>query len=171
MIGMAGRMTPEEVVKQLTDELHYARLFMRLDLSGADLLDGLDTQVTNSTRHADDVMSAESRGFQDGRMGKTRDDCPYSDPELIQSWRKWWKNGVEQRAVEQPGSKMKSVPRGRKGRQTRMEGTEATQDSPRRAMRRSKKAKRKQRSDAGQKRGPRKMRNTPQVVDFPHAAQ
>jgi len=171
---LMGKVDPMDVVRQISEDLHYARILMRIEMSADDLFaDYQDTHVSNSTQRADDIMSAEWRGYQDGKEGKTKEDCPYDDAEMASAWRKWLKNGAEQKAIEKPGATMASVPRGRKARQSRMAGTERTQDTPRRAVRKARtagrpKQARKQRSDKGQKRGPRKVRhNGPEVVQFP----
>src|SRR5215471_19468547 len=51
--NLMGKQEPEEVVRQLADDLHYARLMMQTELT----LETRDTQVSNSTKLANDIMT------------------------------------------------------------------------------------------------------------------
>jgi ribosome modulation factor len=169
-----GKIEPEDFVKSLATELHYARLILRAEAQ-EDMFfgDDADTRVSNATRYEDDMMSAESKGYEAGRQGVARDECPYGEgTDMAKAWRKWWRNGSDQRGTEKPASKAADASRktARK-RQMRVPGTEAIQHSPRR--------KRKQQAappQPGKRRGrPLGSKNRPkitsEVVDFPSAAE
>lgn len=170
-----GRIEPADFVRQLADELHAARLIMRADAQ-VDMFfgEGVDTQVSNHTRYSDDLMTAESRGYEAGRQGAARDECPYdAGTELAAAWRKWHKNGAVRRGDEKPASKPANASRKTaRGRQTRMEGTEGIQLSPKRKRRMAAK----QAADAaprkkgrGRPKGSKNKSkvNGPEVIEFP----
>ena len=161
-----GRIEPEEFVKLLATELHYARLILRAEAQ-ADMFFGedADTRVSNATRYSDDIMTAESRGYQAGLKGAPRDECPYEEgTDTAKSWRKWWRTGSEQRSQEKPASKAANASRKTlRGRQMRVPGTERTQASPR-------KERRQKPAEAAPKRGrgrPPGSKNKPKVVGAP----
>lgn len=170
-----GKIDPAEFVRQLSTDLHYARLILRAEAQPEMFFgEGADTHVSNTTRYSDDIMTAESTGYQAGLQGKPRDDCPYVEPsDMARAWKKWWKNGSDQRADEKPGSKPANASRKTaRGRQTRMAGTEDIQHSPKRKRRMAKQAaaegqpKRKGRPK-GSKNKPKIRTNGPEVVEFP----
>jgi ribosome modulation factor len=168
-----GKMEPEDFVKLLATELHYAKLILRAEAQPEMFFgEDSDTTVSNMTRYSDDVMTAESRGYEAGRQGVARDECPYPEgSDLAKSWRKWWKNGDTHRAEVKPASKPANASRKEaRKRQARMAGTEGIQYSPRR-KRRQQAAE--QQAQTGKRRGrPKGSKNRPkvngpEVVDFP----
>jgi ribosome modulation factor len=169
-----GRIEPEEFVKILATELHYAKLILRAEAQPEMFFgDDMDTTVSNMTRYSDDVMTAESKGYDAGRQGMARDECPYQEPELAKAWTKWWKNGSEQRTEAKPASKPANASRKEaRKRQTRMAGTEGIQHSPKRKRRQKAAA---PQAQEGKRRGrPKGSKNRPkvngpEVVDFPAA--
>jgi ribosome modulation factor len=169
-----GKIEPDEFVRMLARELHYARLILRAEAQ-PDMFfnEDQDVRVSNVTRYSDDMMSAESKGYEAGRQGVARDECPYEDgTDLAKAWRKWWRNGSEQRAEAKPASKAANASKNTlRRRQMRVPGTEDIQHSPRRKRRQ-------QRAEAppagtgkrlgrpkGSKNKPKV--NGPEVVDFP----
>lgn len=171
-----GKIEPPDFIRQLVTDLHYARLIMRAEAQPEMFFsEDMDTRVSNATRYSDDLMTAESRGYEAGRQGVARDECPYDDgTDMAKAWRKWWRNGAEQRGEEKPASKPANASkRTLRGRQMRVPGTERTQPSPKRARKQKAAAEVRKRTAApGKKLGrPKGSKNRPKVsetvVEFP----
>jgi ribosome modulation factor len=171
-----GKMEPADFVKMLCTELHYARLILRAEAEPEMFFgDTADDRVSNVTRYNDDLMTAESAGYEAGKQGVPRDECPYEDgTEMAKAWKKWWRNGAEFRGEAKPASQPANASKQTlRKRQMRVPGTE---DVQRRGQQRKQRAKKeaapkiasgRRGRPKGSKNKPKQQVNGPEVVDFP----
>jgi ribosome modulation factor len=97
-----------------------------LPVMQTDLFDGWDLQVTDKTRHEDEVWESQDNGYKAGREGYEISACPYPPgSELHAQWNEWWHKGQASRARELgPDEKVVTASRTpRRVRQTRIPGT------------------------------------------------
>jgi hypothetical protein len=121
----ALKRDPEEVVRDLADEIHYINL-LRQPIHADDLFAGWSVEVSPNVTRANDLWDAETLGLEAGRGGRDRAECPYQPgSELAAAWLKWWKRGETAKATEAgPTGEGPDATRARP-RQMRIPGTEA----------------------------------------------
>lgn len=128
----AARLDPDEVITELRDTLHYMSL-TRMQVTPDSLFASWTPTVTEKSRMADDVWTAEDAGYKAGRHGADRKECPYDrGSELEVAWLRWWTKGQESIAKELgENARQASTARERpKRQQANIPGTEAPEPEP-----------------------------------------
>lgn len=124
--------SPEEIIADLKAEIYYLSI-RKVAVTAESLFADLDLYLTNTGTAAEALFAAQERGYQDGRLGKRIEECPYqAGTEAHAEWGRYWKLGQEAIAREMgPDGKVADGSRMRPSkRQQRIPGTEAKQASP-----------------------------------------
>jgi ribosome modulation factor len=124
----ATKLTPEEAVADMRDRVYYMAL-RNIPVTQTALFGDLDTSVTETTQHADDIWDAQDKGYRAGRMGQKIEECPYqAGSEFFVAWEEHWRKGQASIAHEMaPGEKVADASRARpmRARQGNLPGTES----------------------------------------------
>lgn len=130
------KLDPSVVRQDIRDQLRYMGL-RNLPVSATDLFDGLDLTVTDKTRAANDIWTAEQAGYVAGRRGEKIEASPYpAGSELFVAWQQWWTKGQAAIAREMgPDAKVASTARERPSRakQAALPGVPVPPKAPRKA--------------------------------------
>jgi ribosome modulation factor len=139
----ATKIDPEEVVASLRTRIEYMGI-LRIDIPRDSLFDGIDIDVTAKTVHADDLWTAEDKGYRAGRNGVPIDDNPYhqaNQSELFAAWARDWAKGQASIAHEMgPQTKAASADRSRPARAEGQPGLGIVPDAPKKARKPGKRA-------------------------------
>ena len=158
--------SPEEILQDLRDEIEYL-LMRRVSISATDLFSGANMDISEHTRHADDMWDAGEKGYRAGRLGAKVEDAPYQPgSELFDEWKREWQRGQEAIAREMgPNAQVASTSK-KRPRQGRIPGTEAKQPSPtRRAAGKGGAKKKGGRKGGGRGRGAQRMIEGPAALN------
>jgi hypothetical protein len=107
----AKRHDEDDVISDLRDDLRYMSI-LRIGITPEALFEGWTGEVSAQTREADNVWDAEDRGYQDGRHGKPREDCPYPEGPLAHAYQRSWEAGQASIAKEMGGGEQLAPTRG-----------------------------------------------------------